>query len=159
MLGMHISASLSLIKVMVVYSQLAGKDISNNDLFFTFDEGSHGKLDEWQGSNAFLLIRKPGRGVLVSEDESADFLSLRLREHAVLEEGLSIHLLFTFLYGIFIKTRKLAVWIFVDPAALHKVLGELNKSHNVLGSDFLWRSPHLVHLSENHGLGEHDIEI
>ena len=57
------------------------------------------------------------------------------------------------------KTWKLAKWIFVNPATLHKVLRELNEGHDVLSGNFLWRSAHFVHLGEDHSLTQHNIEV
>lgn len=76
-----------------------------------------------------------------------------------MEQCLSIHLLFNSLNFVIIKSWKLAEWIFVDPATLHKILRKLDKSHYIFGSDFLGRFTHFIHLCENHGLGKHDVEV
>ena len=56
MLGVDVSASLSLFKFKVVYSELAGQDIANNDFVFTLNEGGHCEFDKWESLDALLLF-------------------------------------------------------------------------------------------------------
>lgn len=81
-----------------------------------------------------------------------------LGKHAVLEEGLAVQLLFNDFGLLLSEVGQLAEGVLVNPTTLHHVLGELNKSHDVLGSDAFGRAAHLEHLRECHGLGEQDVE-
>lgn len=160
MLGMNIAASLAFIEIVIINSQFTGKDISNNDFIFTLYESSHGEFDERKSINAFLLILETFSSLFFTVNERGNFLSLLPLEHAILEKSFIVHFLLESLHGIIdIETWELAVWIFVDPATLHKVLRELNEGHDVLGGNFLWRSTHLVHLGEDHSLTQHNVEI
>ena len=159
-LGMNIAASLAFLEVMIIDSEFASEDISNDDLILTFYESSHGEFDERKGLNAFLLISEHLVGFICAVNVTRDFLSLLALKHAILEESFVVHLLLKSLHFFVItETWELAIWIFVDPATLHEVLRELNEGHNVLSGNFLWRSAHLVHLGEDHSLTQHNIEI
>jgi hypothetical protein len=73
-------------------------------------------------------------------------------------EGLAWKNLSDFLELLSLEIWKLSVGVFVNPSALHHVLGELNQSHDVSCSNLLWGSTHLVELSKHHDLREHNIE-
>ena len=72
-----------------------------------------------------------------TEEVLRQFFSLLSCHSAVLEETLSIQLLFNDFGLIISEVGKLAVRVLVDPSTLHEVLGELAKSHDISSGNSL----------------------
>lgn len=145
---MNITTFLSFFKIEVSNFKFAGKNITNNNFFFSFDFGGHFKINKWQAFNApFLLFEFFFLISVIRENEFVKCLTLWFFHGAVLIQSFTIKTsLHSFACGL-IEKWKLLESIFVNPATLHNILAKLYDSHDIFSCNFLWRLVHFVHLT------------
>lgn len=161
-LRVHVATSLTGLQVQELDLELASENVTDDDLIFTFNLGSHGKLDNGQGSNALLLLlellNELGGTLGVAENSLSHGLSffsglLGIRVQVLL----SHERLDTLALGL-TEAGKLAIRILVDTSAGEEVLLELNNGKHVLGEDSTGRSALSEQLVKKQGLLKQNIE-
>ena len=55
---MDVPASLTFFEFKILNLEFTGENVTYNDFIFALDKSGHGKLDEWEGVNAFFLFFK-----------------------------------------------------------------------------------------------------
>lgn len=135
------SGLLSILKVHEFDSELACEDVTNDNLLFIFDLGGHLKFDDWECVDAELLLfnclLELAGALLEAKNVRGHVKSLLFGKSGILVNSLLLHLLIHPLDLFFAKTWKLGVRVLLLQGTGHEVLGELNESQDVFGSDWL----------------------